>query len=242
MKQSACLLLFTLLLLFFTSCGPAFGTFPREEPSPETLPIAPEATLPRMEEPSSAETEPPAPELPGLSFFLDDLSKNFQRLQSYTSDWIPGKDIGCFGVLPEGIEGERSYAGFWNRALEQYPQLSGYRLGYRLDFSVTQAGQTTPCTIRIFTPKDTVGDFNRYLEIYLYDDVHQIPGQFYSHLLESQYNSETLITSIKLTAADSVFSLSPITLSVFLYETSGGSGGGVTTEYALTTLPITKQN
>ncbi|MEI7668302.1 MAG: hypothetical protein WCI62_04860, partial [Erysipelotrichaceae bacterium] len=66
--------------------------------------------------------------------------------------------------------------------------------------------------------KDTTDLFSM-IEVYIYDDVNQPIGQWYSHLLESQVTSKTLITSIKLHGcAGTKDIVSPITLTVFTYN------------------------
>ena len=61
----------------------------------------------------------------------------------------------------------------------------------------------------ILRPKDTE-EFYDYLEVYLYDDYHRTGG-WYSHTTDSEFNDNTLLTSIKLTAGKNV---SEITSSV----------------------------
>ena len=246
------LLLSLLLFFLFVSCASDRILPPESESTLESLSVPTEAPLSSGTEETvsqttaSCVTEAPEPELPALSFFLDDLSKNFYVITEYENEWIPGKDLGCFGVIPAiEVDGATSYADYWNRAYGFYPELLSYRIGYQLDYTVIttgEAGQREEShTMTICSPKDTVGDFNQLLEIYLYDDVHQIPGQFYSHLLQEDIDGTTLITSIKLTGGASVARLSKVTLSAFLYAGDAdfdAEGNYIGTH--ITVLPITK--
>ena len=56
-----------------------------------------------------------------------------------------------------------------------------------------------------------------YVEIYLYDDVHQVPGEWYSHLETSDITEETIATSIKFTAGSKIEEIEKIHLSAYLY-------------------------
>ena len=55
--------------------------------------------------------------------------------------------------------------------------------------------------------------------IYLYDDINQTPGTFYSHLEPEDMKDNTIISSIKLFLAQEGSKISsPITLTVFTYD------------------------
>ena len=59
--------------------------------------------------------------------------------------------------------------------------------------------------------------FDPYLYVYLYDDINQQDGAWYSHVEESQVNENTIFSSIKLYQVTDNFS-SPIKLTVFTYK------------------------
>jgi len=241
MKNFVCVLLIILILICVSSCGntntpPLISDFlPMDNgeafSAATTVAPPPDTTVPA--------TEPPAPVLPDICFFLDDLSKNYSVINSYKNAWIYGKDVGCFGVIPSvNVESPKSYSDFWNKAYSEYSELSAYRLGYLLEFSVNNGESYS---ITILSPKDAEGGYNEYIEVYLYDDVHQQPGQFYSHLLEYQMNENTLITSAKLTGGAKVGEVNKISLSAFLYkgEEDIGTNGIYTGDLAVV-LPIEK--
>ena len=94
-----------------------------------------------------------------------------------------------------------------------YDQDLKYRIGYFLSFETT-LGVINKTVLK---PVDTK-DFFNYLEIYLYDDYHQ-NGGWYSHVTEEEFNENTLLTSIKLTAGLEVEKIiSDITLTAFTYD------------------------
>ena len=98
--------------------------------------------------------------------------------------------------------------------LDKYTNIDNFKIGYKISF-LTSNGEVNKT---ILSPKDTEEFFN-YLEIYLYDDYHRQPGVWYSHTTEEEYNEETLLTSIKLTAGKNINDIiSDITLTAFTYD------------------------
>ena len=89
------LLLSLLLFFLFVSCASDRILPPESESTLESLSVPTEAPLSSGTEETvsqttaSCVTEAPEPELPALSFFLDDLSKNFYVITEYESEWIP---------------------------------------------------------------------------------------------------------------------------------------------------------
>ena len=68
------------------------------------------------------------------------------------------------------------------------------------------------------TTPDKTFIFNPYIFIYLYDDIHQPDGAWYSHV--ESMTDNTLFSSIKLTAIHNLNEItSPVTLTVFTYDT-----------------------
>jgi len=62
-------------------------------------------------------------------------------------------------------------------------------------------------------------DIFDYVQLYLYDDVHKEIGAWYSHVTEEEYNEDTLLTSIKLTASTNIDKIiSNITVIAFSYD------------------------
>ena len=230
MKRLVVIIISVLLSLTLFSCGVGGvqGITAVTDQRPDVGITVPSVTEPPVTEPPVTEppvTEPPVTELPRteppvalpkLEFFLDDLSGTFEVMDSYTTSYLQGRDVGCFGIIPEvNISGKKSYRAYWNAATVEYAGLSDMRLAYVLEFELTNGELIT---VPITTASDTEGEFNKYLEVYIYDDVNQVEGQFYSHLLDWQMNKDTLITSVKLTGGPMVGEVGDICLTAYLYK------------------------
>ena len=104
----------------------------------------------------------------------------------------------------------------YNRFLANYPDvdLSKYKVGYHVSF---KAGDRTVEEL-ILDPSSMLR-MAPYMFVYLYDDVHQADGAWYSHVEEDQVSDETVYSSIKLFAATQTDEIeSPIVLTVFTYD------------------------
>lgn len=143
-------------------------------------------------------------------------SKDRELITEYNDFWEYHKDISSFEVyytnepfinndwLPETFDEYKN----------NYSNIDNYRIGYQINF-LTKDKEINKT---ILSPKDTE-EFYDYLEIYLYDDYHRERGVWYSHTTEDEFNENTLLTSIKLTAGKLINDISSdITLSVFTYD------------------------
>ncbi|MBQ7171177.1 MAG: hypothetical protein IJR89_02750, partial [Clostridia bacterium] len=179
-----------------------------------------------------------APELPALAFFADMGARTFEPLSSYSASWIKDKDILCLGVKPEGTEGT-SYQALWGAAFAAYPDLARYRLGFLVSFTLADGRRFD---LTVLSPADTEGAFTDYLDIYLYDDYHQTPGVWYSHVEKNAYTAETTLTSIKLTGREKIAEVREIVLSAVFYTEDDLDEEGRFTGLPALTLPIGKEN
>ncbi|MBQ7012167.1 MAG: hypothetical protein IJN63_10720 [Clostridia bacterium] len=240
MKKTVVCCILLLLAAILLSCNNGGGDITVvTDPLPDvgkTVPVvsAPADTEPPVTEPPVTEppvTEPPVM-LPELKFFLDDLSGTFAVMDSFKGPYVQGRDVGCFGIIPDvDIDGKKSYRSYWNAAIAGYSALADLRVAYVLEFELASGERVT---VPIDSAADTEGEYNKYLEVYIYDDVHQVEGQFYSHLLEWQMNDSTLITSVKLTGGPEIDKVGDIRLTVYLYAPAGDL------RYAETCLPISR--
>jgi len=74
----------------------------------------------------------------------------------------------------------------------------------------------------LIEPEDTL-EYKKYMEFYMYDDYHQTPGVWYSHVEQSAYNSDTILTSIKFTAGQEYDKIDgKVTLTAFIYDPAAG--------------------
>ena len=94
-----------------------------------------------------------------------------------------------------------------------YEDISEYKIGYRIKFSTTDGEFDN----YIYRPRDVESFFN-YIQVYLYDDIHQ-ESSWYSHVEEKDYNDNTLLTSIKLTGSVYMDRVSDdVEVTVFSYK------------------------
>lgn len=142
--------------------------------------------------------------------------KNRELITEYTNIWTYHQDISSFEVFYTNeleITGNYIQDTFPEYA-NNYTNADNYKIGYIISFMTNDK----EINKTILSPKDTEEFFN-YLEIYLYDDYHRQKGVWYSHTTEEEYNEETLLTSIKLTAGKNINEItSDIKVTVFTYD------------------------
>lgn len=151
-----------------------------------------------------------------LSLFLYDGNYwNKNRIEdTYYTDFINGTDIGSFEVFltdDEAVNGS-SFKNTWFNYYNNYENIESHKIGFNLKFVLTDG---THYSANYFEP-DTY-KFGEYFYTYLYDDVNQADGAYYSHLEE--INEETLLTSIKIYAVDGIDKVDSFILSAFTYDT-----------------------
>ena len=142
--------------------------------------------------------------------------ENNKILEEYNTNSNPQTDINVFSVIftnDKEISGN-SYKTQFNTYYNKYENNEKYKIGYYIKFNVgnkvIEKTITDPSSIFSLTP---------YLCIYLYDDIHQEDGVWYSHVEESDVKSDTLYTSIKLFMVENIKDVSsPIILEAFTYD------------------------
>ena len=137
--------------------------------------------------------------------------------ESFIDTWRLKRDIVVFGSLfdtKEEIESDY-FQNIWKNSASQYENYDKYKTGWYVNFKLKDG---TIIDQMVFKPSD-VEYFYDYLEIYLYDSANQPIGIWYSHLLDSQMNEDTIMTSMKLTAGSLYEEIEgEITISVFTYD------------------------
>lgn len=137
-------------------------------------------------------------------------------IRNYTTDKINGKDIGVFNVYytkQDKLENNNVKYN-WNKYYNEYENIDKYKIGYIISFTVDNKTYKE----QILDPNSTF-IFSPYIYIYLYDDINQPDGSWYSHILPEEVTDNTIYSSIKLFKADNISNItSPITLSVFTYD------------------------
>jgi len=142
--------------------------------------------------------------------------KNRELITEYNKSWSYHNDISSFEVFytNESTINGKYFQDTFKEYLDKYTDIDNYKIGYIISFN-TKNGEINKT---ILSPKDTE-EFFDILEIYLYDDYHREKGVWYSHTTEDEYNEETLLTSIKLTAGKNISEItSDISLTVFTYD------------------------
>ena len=151
----------------------------------------------------------------GLYIHGQDLSIH-NLITEYVSNWEKGKDIECFEAFTtnEKTVTGNGFKNAWEPYWNKYSDAADCKIGYCLTFTLNSSEVFTK-TIK--APTDTAQYFN-YIELYIYDDVHQTQGVWYTHLSESDIKDNTFMTSIKLTAGSKISEVKDIKLSAFTYS------------------------
>jgi len=126
------------------------------------------------------------------------------------------KDINVFDVYYTDIDkvesssSRISYPKYYN----QYENIENYKTGFYITFEANNESLD-----ELVLDPSSQYNMNPYLYIYLYDDVNQKKGAYYSHLKMEDINENTIISSIKLFLGEKANLItSPITLTVFTYD------------------------
>ena len=174
------------------------------------------------EAPTDAPTPTPAPTAvpgtrPDVVSFYTPQGKNYSpRVKlgdSYTGPWKKGKDIGSFEVIASDADllpGE-FFGDIFGAAWTAFPDANSCKIGYTLRYTLDDGSEIR---YSMLAPKHI--EHTEFIEVWLYDDYHRKPHQFYSHLKDSQMKSDTLITSIKLTAGKQISRVTDIELTAFI--------------------------
>lgn len=136
-------------------------------------------------------------------------------IKDYITNWSYHNDISSFEVYYTNIYSisGNNQKDVFDDYKNIYNNIDNYHIGYIINF-LTKDEEINKT---IISPKDTEY-FYKYLEVYLYDDYHR-NGEWYSHTTEEEFNDNTILTSIKLTAGKDIsLIISDITLTVFTYD------------------------
>ena len=152
-------------------------------------------------------------------------STNRTLYTDYETVYNTETDIGSYEVFftnDSSISGN-TFQNLWMDYFKKYGNIDKYKIGYNISFSTTDGNSYDKTILK---PDDAM-EFYQYLQIYLYDDVHQVPGQWYSHVEEKDITDETIFTSIKLTNSWNAHLIgNEITLTVFTYDSDDFDSNG----------------
>lgn len=147
-------------------------------------------------------------------FLYDNNYHNKSRIEDiYYTNFISGSDIGSFEVFLTDnkiIEGNK-FKDTWKKYYDMYNNIDEYKIGFNINFALKDG---TSYSSNFLEPD--IFRFGEYFFVYLYDDINQPDGAFYSHLEEMEDN--TMITSVKLYAVGGIDKVDEIKLSAFTYK------------------------
>ncbi len=131
---------------------------------------------------------------------------------AYYTEFNNLEDIASFEVFftdDKEISGSNQKEIF-KRYYNEYNNIDNYKIGYNIKFILTDG---TNFNGNFLEPD--IYKFGAYFYVYLYDDINQPDGSFYSHLEEMK--EDTMMTSIKLYGVN-LDSVENIILSAFTYK------------------------
>ncbi len=190
-------------------------------PEPTATPTQAPAASPTPEPTASPAptVEAGAPNIIGLY----ELRKSHNLLTEHKTKWIAKKNIGVFFALATNdatVDHPRhrtTLLNYWS----MFPKADEYKIGYYVQIAL-KSGETKDITIRsaLQVPKDPDAYFYKYIEVYLYDDIHLNRGETYAtyHLVKKSITPETLMTSIKLHPGVKYKDVTGIKLMAFVFK------------------------
>jgi hypothetical protein len=152
-----------------------------------------------------------------IGLYIKDREKGTYELSPECSGpWLTGKDIIVLEAFAsdEAVISGDTYGNLWLPRWDDHPDAQISKIGYKIQIEL-EDGEIIEQ--QILRPSDTVGDYNDYVEIWIYDDIYNLNASWYSHLTEDDFTQDSLCTSIKLTAGESISQVTAIDLSVFIY-------------------------
>ena len=142
----------------------------------------------------------------------------YELVSSFRDDLSGGRDLCVLGGFPstEATLSGKDMGEIWDFCAAAASLPDGVRPGYLLEFDTPEG----ICEKLILRPADITDAYWDYIETYIYDDIHQTPGAWYSHLLDDEFTDETIVTSVKITAGEKIGDVSNLKLTIFMYEAS----------------------
>ncbi len=221
-KLSIIIALILASVLVLTACG-------KDEEKPDgTQEQQTEETTP--EEETTTEAEKIANDKPVSIYYMNYGADVAEKITHYDAEWSPDADLAIFGVFNSDdseidcTSEKWAHKDLWDAVNTDIQ----YKIGYEISFDVDGEHRI----ITILEPKDVerapelfMGDWDTeevtgYMGVWLYDDVNQEDGAWYSHVLPEEYNDDTLLTSIKLRPTYDADRISNFKLKAFSYSSS----------------------
>ena len=143
------------------------------------------------------------------------LYMNGKLVHEYETAIIDEEDIASFDVYftnEEDVYSSNTKSNF-NKYYNNYENIDKYKIGFYVSFETIDEKKE----VVLLDPSKMYDLY--YIFTYLYDDVHQADGAWYSHVEVSDVTDDTIYSSIKLYAGGKTDKItSPITLTVFTYD------------------------
>ena len=162
-------------------------------------------------------------ETPTVKEYKDDnpikvaLYQNGKKVTTYKTVRQNWTDLGVFEVCfsdKDNLESESTKYNF-KKYYETYENIDKYKIGFQLEFETTD---DKSIDLRILAPTEMYGA-SPYMYNYLYDDIHEEDGAWYSHLTAEDIKDNTILSSIKLFYAEKSEAIKlPIKLTAFTYD------------------------
>ena len=139
----------------------------------------------------------------------------FRKAEDFESVWEYYSDIAGFYIFAceEDVFPYEGLRDRWNNLWNSYADASFAKTGFEITITLNDDEVKT---VTVLSPEDTEEIFE-YVELYLYDDIHQEPGAWYSHLLPEQMTENTIMSSIKVTTGEKIEQVKKIHLVAFVY-------------------------
>ena len=141
---------------------------------------------------------------------------NGKLINEYNTTLVDGTDIASFDVYFTNIEdvGSNNTKNNFNKYYKMYDNIDNYKIGYFVSFETTDKHYEV-----VVKEPNTETSLAPYIFMYLYDDIHQLDGSWYSHITMDEFNDDSILSSIKLCMVNGSHEItSPITLMVFTYD------------------------
>ena len=144
------------------------------------------------------------------------LYMNGKLMNEYNKSFIANADIASFDVYftNETDVGSSNTKNNFNKYYQNYSGIEKYKIGYYVSFEADGKKHE-----KVVLDPDVEFALSPYIYLYLYDDIHQPDGSWYSHVTKEEFNDNTILSSIKLYLAEKGNEItSPITIEVFTYD------------------------
>lgn len=141
-----------------------------------------------------------------------------QRIKEiYRDNWNEDVELISLGTFYTDVDNipKALFRTNWLTYYNKYDKAGNFKIGYEVDIELS-TGENIKRTI--LRPSDLEGLYG-YVQIYLYDDIHQLPNSWYSHVEDNQFTDTTILSSVKLVASsNSDLVVSPLKFTAFTYN------------------------